>query len=61
MGVTADEMAALRWVKPVTVADVSFTEWTRDGSLRHAAFVALRDDKLPREVTREVTGSRARA
>jgi bifunctional non-homologous end joining protein LigD len=61
MGVTADEMAALRWVKPLTVAEVSFTEWTRDGSLRHAAFVALRDDKPPRQVTREVTGSRARA
>jgi bifunctional non-homologous end joining protein LigD len=59
MGVTADEMTALRWVKPLTVAEVSFTEWTGD-SLRHAAFVALRDDKPPREVTREVTGSRAR-
>jgi bifunctional non-homologous end joining protein LigD len=61
MGVTADEMVTVRWVKPLTVAEISFTEWTRDGSLRHAAFVALRDDKPPREVIREVTGSRARA
>ena len=60
MGVTADEMVTLRWVKPLTVAEISFTEWTRD-SLRHAAFVALRDDKPPREVIREVSGSRAGA
>jgi DNA ligase D-like protein (predicted ligase) len=49
-GITAEEMLALRWVKPVLVAEISFTEWTRDGSLRHAAFLGLRDDKNPREV-----------
>jgi len=52
-GITAEEMTALRWVKPKLVAEVSFAEWTRDGSLRHAAFVALRDDKSPRKVIRE--------
>jgi DNA ligase D-like protein (predicted ligase) len=52
-GITADEMTALRWVKPVTVAEISFTEWTRDGSLRHAAFVTLRDDKPARQVHRD--------
>jgi bifunctional non-homologous end joining protein LigD len=52
-GITADEMAMLRWVKPTLVVEVSFAEWTRDGSLRHAAFIGLRDDKLPRDVTRE--------
>jgi bifunctional non-homologous end joining protein LigD len=51
-GITADEMAALRWVKPKQVVEVSFTEWTRDGSLRHAAYLALRDDKRPTEVQR---------
>ncbi len=55
-GITAEEMDALRWVKPLLVAEISFTEWTRDGSLRHAAFVALRDDKHPREVRREPQG-----
>ena len=44
-GITADEMKPLRWVKPTQVVEVSFAEWTRDGSLRHAAFLALRDDK----------------
>jgi bifunctional non-homologous end joining protein LigD len=46
-------MKALRWVRPRQVAEISFAEWTRDGSLRHAAFVALRDDKTAREVVRE--------
>ena len=51
-GITADEMKLLRWVKPVQVAEVSFAEWTRDGSLRHAAFLALRDDKAAKDVVR---------
>ena len=52
-GITADEMQLLTWVKPRRVAEVSFAEWTRDGSLRHAAFVGLRDDKRARDVRRE--------
>jgi bifunctional non-homologous end joining protein LigD len=52
-GITAEEMGSLRWVKPKLVVEVSFAEWTRDGSLRHAAFIALRDDKPPKEVVRE--------
>jgi len=42
-----------RWVKPVLVAQVQFTEWTSDGILRHPSFLGLRDDKPPREVVRE--------
>jgi DNA ligase D-like protein (predicted ligase) len=60
-GITAAEMESLTWVKPRLVAEVSFVEWTRDGSLRHPSFIALRDDKRPRDVHREITGSRARA
>lgn len=41
------------WTTPSLVAEVTFTEWTRDGMLRHPVFVALRSDKDPREVTRE--------
>jgi bifunctional non-homologous end joining protein LigD len=52
-GITAEEMATLFWVKPVIVAEVAFTEWTSDGSLRHAAFVALRDDKPASDVRRD--------
>jgi bifunctional non-homologous end joining protein LigD len=40
-------------VKPKLVAEIAFTEWTREGHLRHSAFVGLRGDKKPSEVTRE--------
>ena len=52
-GITADDMADFRWLKPKLVAQIAFTEWTRDGSLRHSKFVALREDKDPKEVFRE--------
>jgi bifunctional non-homologous end joining protein LigD len=41
------------WVKPKYVAQVNFTEWTKDGRLRHPVFQGLRSDKVPREVVRE--------
>ena len=41
------------WVEPELVAQVGFTEWTRDGRLRHPRFLGLRDDKPAREVVRE--------
>jgi bifunctional non-homologous end joining protein LigD len=52
-GITAEEMAELCWLKPKLVAQVSFTEWTNYGLLRHATFEGLRDDKAPREIVRE--------
>ena len=52
-GVTAEDMLVLKWVKPRLVADIAFTEWTRDGHLRHSTFIGLRDDKRPGEVRRE--------
>jgi bifunctional non-homologous end joining protein LigD len=54
-GITAEEMTLLTWIKPQRVAEVSFAEFTRDGSLRHASFIGLRDDKRPRDVRREVS------
>jgi bifunctional non-homologous end joining protein LigD len=41
------------WIEPELVAEVGFTEWTRDGRLRHPRFLGLRDDKSAREVVRE--------
>jgi bifunctional non-homologous end joining protein LigD len=41
------------WVEPELVAQVGFTEWTRDGRLRHPRFLGLREDKAAREVVRE--------
>ena len=40
-------------VKPKLVAQVRFTEWTRDGKLRHPTFLGLRTDKRPGDVVRE--------
>jgi ATP-dependent DNA ligase len=41
------------WVKPKLVAQIRFSEWTRDGRLRHPAFLGLRDDKPASKVVRE--------
>lgn len=38
------------WVRPELVADVEFTEWTRDGVLRHPVFRGLREDRHPTEI-----------
>ncbi len=43
----------LHWVDPQLVAQIGFSEWTPDGKLRHPRFIGLRDDKPPRQVTRE--------
>jgi bifunctional non-homologous end joining protein LigD len=42
------------WVEPRLVAQVGFSEWTRDGRLRHPRFLGLREDKAARDVVREV-------
>jgi bifunctional non-homologous end joining protein LigD len=42
-----------RWVKPDLVAEIAFTERTRDGILRHPVFLGLREDKRARDVTGE--------
>jgi bifunctional non-homologous end joining protein LigD len=52
-GITAEDMTTLVWVKPEVVIEVEFVEWTRDGLLRHAQFVGLRDDIPARQVRRE--------
>lgn len=39
------------WVKPVSVAEVKYSRWTRDGRLRTPVFLRLRDDKPASEVT----------
>ena len=52
-GITVEEMALLHWVRPTEVVEVSFVEWTRDGLLRHARLIGVRDDKAPKTVHRE--------
>ncbi|MEX2534924.1 MAG: DNA ligase D [Trueperaceae bacterium] len=40
----------VHWVRPELVVEVEFTEWTRDGSLRHPTFRGLREDREPEEI-----------
>jgi bifunctional non-homologous end joining protein LigD len=42
------------FVEPELVAEVEFTEWTREGILRHPSYKGLRDDKPAEAVVREV-------
>jgi bifunctional non-homologous end joining protein LigD len=43
-----------RWVEPRLVGQFAFSEWTRDGKLRHPRYLGLREDKPAAEVVREV-------
>jgi bifunctional non-homologous end joining protein LigD len=52
-GITEEDMKTLRWVEPRLVVEVSFVEWPQGGLLRHAEFVAVREDKDPRQVGRD--------
>ena len=39
------EGKGIHWVEPKLVAEVSFSEFTEEGSLRHPSFMGLREDK----------------
>jgi bifunctional non-homologous end joining protein LigD len=41
------------WLRPELVAQIGFSEWTRDGKLRHPRYLGLREDKAPQDVVRE--------
>lgn len=42
------------FVKPVLLAEIIFADWTSAGSVRHAVFHGLREDKPASAITREV-------
>ncbi|WP_082962497.1 non-homologous end-joining DNA ligase [Mycobacterium sp. E342] len=41
------------WARPELVVQIGFTEWTRDGRLRHPRYLGIRTDKDAAEVVRE--------
>jgi bifunctional non-homologous end joining protein LigD len=47
------ERRRAHFLKPSLVAEIAFTEFTRDGTLRHPSFLGLRADKDAAEVKRE--------
>ncbi|WP_338447045.1 DNA ligase D [Pelagerythrobacter marensis] len=44
------------WLTPKLVAEVAFSEFTAEGSVRHGSFLGLRSDKEAAEVTPETPG-----
>jgi len=52
-GLTAADMEKCVWLRPKLVAAIEYVEWTSANHLRHSRFVALREDKDPRQVVRE--------
>ncbi|HTM67523.1 MAG TPA: DNA ligase D [Flavipsychrobacter sp.] len=42
------------WVKPDVVVEISYTEETKDGAIRHPSFKGFREDKNAKDVKREV-------
>jgi bifunctional non-homologous end joining protein LigD len=47
------EAKGMHWLKPKLLAEVAFAEMTKDGSVRHAVFHGLRDDKPAKDITEE--------
>lgn len=44
----------ISWTNPEIIAEVEFTEWTREGILRHPSFKGVRTDKSPKKITQEI-------
>jgi bifunctional non-homologous end joining protein LigD len=49
------------WVQPQLVCEVQFTEWTREGILRHPAFRTMRPDQRVEDCDRGSVGAEATA
>jgi bifunctional non-homologous end joining protein LigD len=45
--------AVATWLKPKLICEVSFTEMTADGVMRHSSFEGMRSDKKPKDIVLE--------
>ncbi|KRA22689.1 DNA ligase D [Pseudomonas sp. Root569] len=50
---TNAQARGVHWVEPTLVGEVQFTEWTREGVVRQAAFLGLRTDKPAAQIIHE--------
>lgn len=50
---TAAQARGVHWVEPTLVCEAEFAEWTREGAVRQASFIAMRSDKPATEIVRE--------
>jgi len=51
---TGYEAKGVHWLKPTLLAEVAFAEMTKEGSVRHAVFHGLRNDKPAKDITEEL-------
>ena len=55
------EARGAHWIKPKLVAEIAYTEMTREGTLRHPSYLGLREDKKPEAVVVETEAPVAEA
>ncbi|MHC8367378.1 DNA ligase D [Pseudomonas sp. ZT5P21] len=51
---TGFDAKGVHWLKPTLLAEIAFAEMTKEGSVRHAVFHGLRDDKPAEDITEEL-------
>ncbi|MCJ7957051.1 MAG: DNA ligase D [Pseudomonas sp.] len=51
---TSAQARGVHWVEPQLVGEVNFAEWTREGVVRQASFIALRTDKPVAQIIHEL-------
>lgn len=51
---TGYEAKGVHWLEPTLLAEVAFAEMTKEGSVRHAVFHGLRNDKPAEAITQEL-------
>lgn len=58
-GIPPADARRAHWVEPLLVAEVTFSEWTSSGRLRHPVWKGWRPDKAPEDVVVEHPGGPA--
>lgn len=51
--ITSAQARGVHWIKPQLVCEVEFAQWTREGVVRQAAFIAMRTDKPAKDIIHE--------